>query len=90
MPVNHQPEHQRFELDDGDATAFARYFRQDDTMVLTHTYVPTARRGRGLAAQLARAAFQYARDHRLTVSIRCHYMAAWIRQHPEFQDLLTD
>lgn len=87
MPVRHDPDRQRFELHHEGRAAVAEYRREGGTMVLTHTEVPPEDRGEGLGDELARFAFQYARDHRLTVVPRCAFMAAWLRRHPEYQDL---
>jgi len=58
-------------------------------MTILHTEVPHALRGRGLAGQLVRAAFGYAREAGLKVAPRCSYAAEWVGRHPEFADLVT-
>ena len=58
-------------------------------MTILHTEVPHALRGRGLAGQLVRAAFGYAREAGLKVAPRCSYAAEWVERHPEYADLVT-
>lgn len=79
----------RFEiaLDDGDV-AFAEYRLVDDRVVFPHTLVPRAHQGHGLAAALAKAALAWARQQGLMVVPRCEFFVAYIKRHPEHQDLL--
>jgi len=46
-----------------------------------------ARRGRGIAGQLTRAAFEHAKAQGWTVRPECSYAAAWAERHPEYSDL---
>jgi uncharacterized protein len=55
--------------------------------VITHTGVPHAWEGRGIAASLTQAAFEYARSRGLSVTPLCSYAAAYLRRHPEYDDL---
>lgn len=89
MTVHHDADLQRFEIRQDGATAVAEYQRAGNTLILTHTEVPPALRGTGLGNELARAAFEYARDQHLRVLPRCPFMAAWLRRHREYQDLAT-
>ncbi len=57
-------------------------------MVMTHTGVPTALEGRGIAGQLVAAALGHARAQGWRVRPLCSYVAAYMRRHPETQDLL--
>lgn len=87
MTVNHDPGHSRFEIRKDGATAVAEYQLSGDTLILTHTEVPPEHRGQGIANQLARAAFEFARARHLRVRPRCPFMASWLRRHPEYEDL---
>ncbi|TPE44210.1 GNAT family N-acetyltransferase [Pontibacter mangrovi] len=55
---------------------------------LTHTYVPEAYRGTGLAQELIETALAYARRHNLKIIATCVAVKKHIAQHPEHQDLL--
>jgi predicted GNAT family acetyltransferase len=57
-------------------------------MTITHTGVPDAVGGRGIAAALTHAALEHARDSGWKVVPACAYAAAYIRRHPEYQSLL--
>jgi uncharacterized protein len=88
--VRHEPDRSRFAvyLDGEDVPATARYARDGDTLTLLSTHVPESAEGGGVGSGLARAALDYARDQGLRVVPRCPFMAAYIRRHPEYSDLV--
>jgi uncharacterized protein len=88
IEVVHHPAQSAFVADVDGAQALCSYRRQGDTLVLHHTEVPPALQGRGLAAALVQAALAWARERRLVVRPVCSYVAAYMRRHPETQDLL--
>ncbi len=51
-------------------------------MSITHTHVPTPIEGRGIAAELMRAALTAARAGGWTVNPVCSYAVAYLRKHP--------
>lgn len=55
----------------------------------THTGVPRALEGRGLAAQLVAAGLAWARAEGLKVKPVCSYVAVYMRRHPDTLDLLA-
>ncbi|SFV37545.1 hypothetical protein SAMN05216456_2978 [Devosia crocina] len=57
-------------------------------MVITHTGVPPAFEGRGIAARLVNAAIADARDQGFKITPVCSYVVAQFRRHPEWSDLL--
>ena len=55
---------------------------------LYHTYVPEVFRGRGIAEQLCKTAFAYAKANDLTVIPSCSYISgAYLKRHPEYEPL---
>ncbi len=68
--------------------AHVDFERTDGTMVITHTRVPTEIGGRGVAADLVKAAFDAARRDGIKVSPVCSYAAVWLEKHPDYADLL--
>jgi len=65
------------------------YILRDGVMTITHTGVPPPIEGRGIAAELTRAALDTARREGWKVVPACSYAAAFMRRHPEFADLLA-
>ena len=58
-------------------------------IILVHTWVPEAHRGRGIAGRLVRAAVQRAAAESLTVEPLCPYVRGWLRAHPEAAASIT-
>lgn len=84
---NNEAEH-RFETHVGEQTAVLEYTRATNLIVYNHTEVPEALKGQGIASQLAKTALEYARDNHLKVMPLCPYVAAYIRHHPEYKELV--
>lgn len=79
----------RFEADLGDGSfAFADYNLIHGKIVFTHTEVPSAHEGHGIGSALIRYALNSARERGLQVIPICPFFAAYIKNHPEVQDLL--
>ena len=83
----HRPEFSRFEFSEGETLAVCEYTRRDGALDLHHTLVPEAFRGRGIAAQLAKEALEYARASGLKVIPSCSYIATYLDRHPEYAGL---
>ncbi|OMO61118.1 Acyl-CoA N-acyltransferase [Corchorus capsularis] len=66
----------RFETED--KKAYLGYvLRQDGkVMDIVHTFVPSSKRGMGLASHLCVAAFNHAESHSLSVIPSCSYVSA--------------
>jgi predicted GNAT family acetyltransferase len=85
---DNKAEHE-FELVVDGHRAVAAYQLEDDTIVFTHTIVPKAIEGRGVASRLIRGALDQVRDRGLKVVPQCPFVAAYIKRHPDVQDLLA-
>ena len=85
-PIRHDPIAQRFELSIEDTTAVAEYRREAGRVIFTHTFVPPALRGKGLAESLAHTALQWARAEKLKIVPVCSYIARFVERHPEYND----
>jgi predicted GNAT family acetyltransferase len=80
----------RFELDVGGITAFIDYRRQGDIVTFVHTEVPDALSGKGVGSQLVRGALDLVRSRGEKLVAECPFTAAYIKKHPEYQDLLAE
>lgn len=65
------------------------YRRGDGDMIITHTGVPSAYEGQGIAGLLVDAAVADARARGHRITPLCSYVAAQFRRHPEWHDLLA-
>lgn len=88
--VLHNAAERRYEIRVGGALAVADYELEGDRMTFTHTLVPIALRGQGLAEKLVRAGLADARAHGRRVVPQCSYVAKFIERHAEYHDLLAD
>jgi uncharacterized protein len=88
LTITHRADIGRFEAIVDGLQCEADYRLQDGVMVMTHTGVPRALEGRGIAAQLVAAALAHARAQGWRVRPLCSYVAVYMRRHPETQDLL--
>ena len=87
--IEHDPQAGRFHaLVHGHACECV-YRLRDGVMAITHTEVAPELEGQGLAGELVRAALAYARANGLKVRPLCSYVQAYMRRHPETQDLLA-
>ena len=89
VEVAHNADARRFEAFVDGQLARADYRLTGDTLMLVHTGVPGPLEGRGIAAALVQAAFDYAREHGLKVVPGCSYVQSWVRRHAEVHDLLA-
>jgi len=80
----------RYEVPLEGGTALADYIREGDTLLVTHTHVPAALRGRGAGATLVKALLDDARAQNLKIVPLCSFVAAYMRRHPETRDLLAE
>ncbi len=93
--ISHDAAAQRFTLEVDGSVAELDYTLKGDVMTITHTRVPPAIRGRGVAAELMVAALAAARGAGWSVNPACSYAVAYMakqsesgRQHVE--DLLDE
>ena len=87
VQVKHEPEQSRYSASVNGELAVANYRRQGNVIVFTHTEVPSAIGGRGVASALARRALDDARAAGLQVVPRCPFFAQFMDEHPEYDDL---
>lgn len=80
----------RFEYKDNDQLCYLNYTLDNKIMSITHTWVPQALEGRGIAAQLTKTALETARENHWKIIPICSYTVAYMKRHPEYQDLLAD
>jgi uncharacterized protein len=62
------------------------YTVADGVMTITHTRVPQAVGGRGIAAELMREALKVAGERGWSINPACSYAAAYMRKHAQAPD----
>ncbi len=80
--ITHQPEQSLFQTQVEGRTAFVQYRLIDGSLDIIHTIVPRPLEGKGIAAALVKAAYDYALTQGLTPSATCSYAVKWLERHP--------
>lgn len=88
VPVTHNARASRFEVSLEGQLAVAEYRRRGDVVHFTHTEVPDVMEGQGVGSTLARTALDHARAEGLRVVPQCPFIAAYIREHREYEELV--
>ncbi len=85
--IQHDAGSRRFTSTVDGHEAYVEYEQDDGIMTITHTIVPAAIGGRGIAGQLVQAAMDHARAEGLKVMPACSYAEGWLSKHPQYADL---
>ena len=88
LTITHRPEAQRFETTINGQTGYISYQERDNTLIYDHTIVPQSLGGRGVGSALVKRALDFAHEHDKKVIPQCSFVSAYIKKHPEYQDLL--
>ena len=79
----------RYEITIGNQVAFLTYRRRPGSVLLAHTEVPVSLRGQGLAQALAKHGLDEARQTGEHVVVKCPFVTAWLKRHPEYDDIVV-
>ncbi len=87
--VRDNPARRRYELDVPGGQAFIDYRRDAGIVTMLHAEVPPELEGRGIGSALVKGALDLVRGQGERVVPACPFVAAYIRKHPAYQDLLA-
>ena len=79
----------QFEARTEHGTAILKYLPRGDVLDLVHTEVPPDAEGQGVGTALVQAALEHARDEGLKVIPSCPFVRSYLREHPDFADLVA-
>lgn len=90
-PIQDNTAKHRFEisLSDGDH-AFISYQKDASGLALMHTIVPEQWEGKGIAGALVKQVLDKARAESVSILPYCPYVAAWLKRHPDYQDVVAE
>ena len=89
LVVRNNPEELRYEaLRDDQLVGLIRYRTEPGVVVLVHTEVDEAVEGTGVGSALVRGALDDLRARGLRLVPVCPFVAAYLRRHPEYADLV--
>ena len=80
----------RAELPDTGPPAELTWRARGRARIATHTFVPPAMRGRGIAHQLVEAMVADAREQGFTIEPQCSYVDALFKRHPDWADVRAE
>lgn len=87
--VTDNPERSQFQIDLGDGEyAYAKYNLLPGAIRFYHTVVPESHGGQGLGTALIKASLAAARERGLKVIPICPFFRAYLKKHPEEQDIV--
>jgi len=78
-----QADQHRFVVSEDSVDAELVYKAEPGRLVLVHTEVPEAFRGRGIGGELVKAALARAAESGETVVPSCPYVRTWLQGHPD-------
>ncbi len=87
LNVVHNTAQKQFEIDIDGEVAMVKYYLGTNEILFTHTEVPEAFEGQGVAGKIAKVALDYAKAEGLRIRPMCPYIAAYIQRHPEYQSI---
>jgi predicted GNAT family acetyltransferase len=89
VTVVDEPGANRYVIDaDAERVGLLSYRIDGDQIALVHTEIQSAVARRGLGSELVAFALNDARSRGLSVLPRCPFVRAYIKQHPEYRDLV--
>jgi predicted GNAT family acetyltransferase len=90
MTVTDRPDELRYEIEeDGEVAGFLLYRREPGVLELVHTDVDPKWEGKGVGGALVQGALDDVRARGLKIRPYCPFVSAYLRRHPEYQDLVT-
>lgn len=78
LNIRHLHDKHRFAVTVEGHDAFVSYLLSGNSLIIDHTFVPKPIKGRGIAAELVKAAYEYAHENDLICQATCSYAAAWL------------
>ena len=87
--LEHNIEASKYEFHIGEHIAYITYDDQNGDMHLTHTIVPDALAGKGLAKTLLEAVLQQIKKDNKKAVAKCSYIVNYQQKHPEASSLFV-
>jgi uncharacterized protein len=88
--VRNEEQHRYEARVDGELAGFARFRSQPGRAIFWHTEVDPAFEGKGVGSVLAKHALDDIRARGERVVAECPFIAAYIKRHEAYQDLLVE
>ena len=90
MIVTDRPNELRYEIEvDGELAGFLLYRVEPGVLELVHTDVDPKWEGKGVGGALVKGALDDVRARGLKIRPYCPFVRAYLRRHPEYDDLVV-
>jgi uncharacterized protein len=90
VTVADRPNELRYEIEvDGEVAGFLMYRLEPGVIELVHTDVASKWEGKGVGGALVKGALDDVRARGLKMRPFCPFVRAYIKRHPEYQDLVA-
>ncbi len=87
--VVHKEAVHRFEWVVDEAIAYIEYkVRKPSVFAFVHTLVPDAHKGKGLASQLTKGAFEWCKVNEVKIVPVCPFTVTFVKRHPEWNPII--
>lgn len=91
LRVVDEPGRQRYEARIGDEVAgYLEYRAAGGRTILVHTEVDPAMEGRGVGSKLVAGALDDLRSRGRRITVKCPFVAAFLKRHPDYRDLVAE
>lgn len=90
MEIKHDIDNQKFSVIIDGLESHLEYIKNNQVLNVTHTYVPSLLRGKGIAAKLVEAIIEYAKKNDYKIIPSCSYVKVYFDRHSENKRLLYD
>lgn len=84
MEIKHDLSQHTFYTELEGYTAYVTYQIHDGLLDIRHTIVPPEISGKGVAARLVKATYDFALEKQLKPVATCSYAVVWLQRHPEY------
>lgn len=88
LHVRHNQEKHRYEVETDGKLAILEYRDAGGQRYYTHTEVPEALEGRGIASQMAKVVLDDAQAEQLSIVPLCPFVRGYIEKHPQYKPLV--
>lgn len=89
--VREDPDNHRYVIEvDGEVAGLAVYHLRGGRYLFVHTEIHPGHGGEGLGSTLARQALDDVREKGAMIVPLCPFIAAWIKRHPDYADLVDE
>lgn len=85
LEVKNNTPAKRFEVELGGEMAMIEYMIAGNNIIFTHTEVPPAFEGKGIANKMAKYALDYAVESGYKIQPLCPFVKLYVQRHPEYQ-----